>query len=425
MTAQTAIARVSPAAVGHLRSPKAIRERCRQVFEAAEAGRTEHFALDLKQLPRVADYVFATIRNNHPNFEVPYHSRWRHFTVGSVDRWQSLTATRSGLQPIDVARMAIDLVVPSVLLDAGAGPGWSWREPGMAPGSAAATGKAFARSEGLALASLELFRRGALSDQADDPYRSDAATLSQLATSEVASAFQVSEANPLIGLEDRVELLRRLGASLIANPTLFGVLEPRPGRLADAALAAARNNRISATTLFWMVMQMLGPVWPRRIALRGISLGDVGRHPAAVAPDATSGLVPFHKLTQWMTYSLLEPLEGLGLTVDGLDQLTGLPEYRNGGLFIDLGVLVPKHAAVLGLPHAATSEVVVEWRALTVILLDRVGEAVRKAIGKTAEQFPLAKVLEGGTWAAGRLIARDRRPEGGPPIEVISDGTIF
>jgi hypothetical protein len=425
MTAQAAIARVSPAAVAYLRSPKAIRERCGQVFAAAEAGRTPHFAVDMKRLPMIADYVIATIRANHPDFDVPYHSRWRHFTVGSVDRWKALAASRKGLAPLDLARMAIDLVVPSVLLDAGAGPDWKWREPGLAPGSAAATGKQFARSEGLALASLELFRRGALSDQDDDPYRADAATLSQLATAEVASAFQVSDTNPLIGLEDRVELLRRLGASLLANPTLFGVLEPRPGRLADAAVAAARGGHISATTLFWMVMQMLGPVWPRRIALRGISLGDVGRHPAASAPDATTGLVPFHKLTQWMTYSLLEPLEALGLTVEGLDQLTGLPEYRNGGLLIDLGLVVPKHAAVLGQPHAATSEVVVEWRALTVCLLDRIADAVRRALGKSAEQMPLAKVLEGGTWAAGRQIARDRRPAGGPPIEVISDGTIF
>lgn len=419
MSAETATARVSPAAVAYLRSPKAIRERCNQVFVAAEAGRTPHFALDLKRLSVVADYVTAVIRSNYPDFDVPYHSRWRHFSAGGIDRWKALVESRKGLQPIELARMAIDLVVPSVLLDAGAGPDWSWREPGLEPG------KVYARSEGLALASIELFRRGALSDRDDDPYRADAATLSQLQSGKVADAFQVSPSNPLIGLDDRVGLLRRLGASLLANPTLFGVLEPRPGRLADAALAAARGGRISAGTLFWMVMQMLGPVWPRRIVLRGISLGDVGRHPAAVAPDASNGLVPFHKLTQWMTYSLIEPLETLGLKVDGLDQLTGLPEYRNGGLFIDFGVLVPKHAAVLAQPHEATSDVVVEWRALTVCLLDRVGEAVRRAAGKTAEQMPLAKVLEGGTWAAGRQIARERRPDGGPPIQVISDGTIF
>ena len=49
--------------------------------------------------------------------------------------------------------------------------------------------------------------------------------------------------------------------------------------------------------------------------------------------------MPFHKLSQWLTYSLLEPFEWAGVTVTGLDALTGLPEYRNGGLLLDTGVL--------------------------------------------------------------------------------------
>jgi hypothetical protein len=408
---------VTPAALAYLRSPQAVRDRCAMVFAAVESGHGGHFALDLAKLPALADYVIETIRANHPDLAIPYHSRWRHFTVCSVDRWQALAARRPHIPGIDLARTAIDLVVPSVLLDAGAGPDWSWRDP--------ETGASVARSEGLALASLELFRSGALSDRDDDPWRSDAGTLAHLSTDAVAASFQVGAANPLVGLEDRADLLRRLGSSLLANPAIFGVLDPRPGRLADAALIASRNGRLGAGTLFWMVMQMLGPVWPRRLALNGTSLGDVGRHRAATADDATAGLVPFHKLTQWLTYSLLEPLESLGLRIEGLDHLTGLPEYRNGGLFLDFGVLQPKHAGVCGLPHQATSELVVEWRALTVCLLDRVADVIRRKLGLSAEQLPLAKVLQGGTWSAGRRIAREKRPDGSPPITVISDGTIF
>jgi len=37
----------------------------------------------------------------------------------------------------------------------------------------------------------------------------------------------------------------------------------------------------------------------------------------------------------------------------------------------------------------------------------------------------LARVLEGGTWAAGRRIARERRPDGAPPLAIESDGTVF
>ena len=67
----------------------------------------------------------------------------------------------------------------------------------------------------------------------------------------------------------------------------------------------------------------------------------------------------------------------------------------------------------------------VGWRSLTVALLDRLAPLVRERLGVTAEAFPLARVLEGGTWAAGRWSAREKRADGGPPIAVISDGTVF
>ena len=50
---------------------------------------------------------------------------------------------------------------------------------------------------------------------------------------------------------------------------------------------------------------------------------------------------------------------------------------------------------------------------------------IRERRGLTIDEFPLARVLEGGTWAAGRRLARDKRPDGGPPIAVVSDGTVF
>ena len=81
----------------------------------------------------------------------------------------------------------------------------------------------------------------------------------------------------------------------------------------------------------------LGPIWPSRLSLAGVALGDCWRHPAIRREDATNGLVPFHKLSQWLSYSLIEPLQEAGIAVTEIDGLTGLPEYRNGGLFIDFG----------------------------------------------------------------------------------------
>jgi hypothetical protein len=75
--------------------------------------------------------------------------------------------------------------------------------------------------------------------------------------------------------------------------------------------------------------------------------------------------------------------------------------------------------------HDVSSTLVVEWRALTVALLDRLAEIVRHRLGRDARQLPLPKILQGGTWAAGRTIARRLRADGSPPLQVISDGTVF
>ncbi len=164
---------------------------------------------------------------------------------------------------------------------------------------------------------------------------------------------------------------------------------------------------------------------PDHISLGGVNLGDVWRHSMVPTGDLTDRLVSFHKLSQWLTYSLVEPLADAGIVTTNLDALTGLAEYRNGGLLIDLGVLRPKHDSVLSALHRVDSELIVEWRALTVALLDRLALEVRAGLDLDAAALPLAKVWFGGTWCAGRRIALERRPGGEPPIRVDSNGTVF
>jgi len=362
--------------------------------------------------------VADTIRQRYPDLAVPYHSRWRHFEAAGVDRWAEMAATLPA-DRAERARTRIDLAMTSVLLDAGAGPAWRYVD--------APTGTTLARSEGLGVASLRLFTTGAFSSRADMPCMADARALASLDTAVLAKGFQVAVDNPLVGLEGRAALLRRLGAVAAATPAVFGT-PARLGHLYDYLVARAPDGAVGAGFLLATLLRALGPVWPPRLVLDGVALGDCWRHPAARAAnpaDPTDGYVPFHKLTQWLAYSLLEPLEEAGLAVTGLDDLTGLPEYRNGGLLLDLGVLVPTDADFLRRTHAVDAEAVIEWRALTVIAIDRVAVAVRAALGVTPEAFPLARVLEGGTWAAGRRIAAERRAGGAPPVSIASDGTVF
>ena len=408
-------AAVDPA-VAHLRSPEAIRERAGALLARGLAGDLRHFAVDRARLGEAADLVAAVTRERYPDLRVPLHSRWRHFTAGGRDRAAELDRALGGASRDERARARIDLAVVSVLLDAGAGAAWRYVERD--------TGQAYSRSEGLAVASFRLFAAGAFSGDPASPWRADADGLAALDGDRLAAGMQASAANPLAGLEGRVALLRRLGRALRAAPRLFGAGPARPGSLVDYLRAGAAGGRVEAADVLAVVLEGLGPIWPGRIELAGVNLGDVWPHPQAGGAGPSAGLVPLHKLSQWLAYSLIEPLADAGLQVTGLDRLTGLAEYRNGGLFIDTAVLVPRHEAVLRGAHRPGDEPVVEWRALTVALLDRLAPLVRERLGHEAAALPLASILEGGTWAAGRRLAEARRA-GAPPIQVESDGTVM
>jgi hypothetical protein len=283
-----------------------------------------------------------------------------------------------------------------------------------------------ARSEGLALASLRWFASGALSDKAAEPYRVDAAALRRVCEPSIERAFQASEANPLAGLPGRAALLNRLGTAVESRPDLFAIEDsPRPGGLFDSLCARAVDGRLPAATILETLLEALGSIWEGRPSLGGVPLGDCWPHAALTGPRPEDGYAPLHKLSQWLTYSLIEPLTEAGITVCDLDELTGLAEYRNGGLFIDMGVLAPREVSALSRVHAVADPFVVGWRTLTVALLDRLAPMVGSTLGLEHDLFPLARMLEGGTWAAGRKVALRKRPDGGPPFKVLSDGTVF
>ncbi|WP_017305709.1 URC4/urg3 family protein [Spirulina subsalsa] len=397
----------------YLQTPLAIRQRCDILFQKACQNELNHFFCDLTQLDAVTDYVLKITQETYPDLNIPFHSRWRHFEVGNYSRLAELKAVTQTLSPLEQAKVLVDLVIVSVLLDAGAGEKWQYFE--------LQTGQMFQRSEGLAVASFRMFCSGAFSSDKNSPFQTDGLGLEGLTLEELREQFQVSSENSLVGLEGRLNLLQKLGNVMRKSPELFGKDCPRLGNLVDYWLSQQeKGGQLSAVTVFNTIIQGLGEIWPGRFTLEGVNLGDVWQHSAI--PD--DHFVPFHKLSQWLTYSLLEPLEGVGLKIKDLDQLTGLAEYRNGGLCIDLKLLQVKQPKILKIPHVPRSEVIVEWRALTVILLDKIAEKMREKLQLTAAELPLVKVLQGGTWTAGRRIAAQLR-QGIPPLTLESDGTVF
>ncbi len=412
---------VSQAELDYLLSPLAIRDRAQTIYQRAIDG-AGFFQIHEEKFEPLVSYVMETIGKNYPNGNIPFHSRWGHFRAGGRDRVVEFKKEISHLDHLERARTEIDLVVTSVLLDAGAGAAWAYKESG--------TGLTSNRSEGLGVASFHMFRSGIMSES-KKALRAEATGLRSLRAVDLERHFQVSDSNPLVGVDGRLGLLNSL-ASAVENKTMFK--SPRPGALIDF-LKDRYGMNIPATAILRAVLDGFGPIWPGRLVAVGsfgkVNLGDVWRH-SGLETDlskATSNnvkcLVPIHKLSQWLTYSLIEPIQDAGFQVTGVEKLTGLAEYRNGGLLVDRDLISLRDPSGLGKKWKPDSELIIEWRALTVHFLDRIGKEVQKKLGRSPEDFPLAKVLEGGTWWAGRFAAKEKRPSADPPIQIDSDGTVF
>ena len=397
----------------------AVRDGCYRLAENVKSGSGKCLDFHPDRLQTCVDLVVKTCLDNYPDLDIPLHSRWRHFVMQTepvLDLWHRYTA---GFQGDDqsLARSAIDLVFVSVLLDAGAGEDWSYEVP--------FTGKRLARSEGLAAASLELFFNHLARFDPRKGWIVDARALCDLDETTLAEVFDHRASNPLVGLHGRWKLLHALGEGLMKISP-----DARPSLVVDLCREKASSeqseseNSIEAGWLLNQVLIHFGHIWPSGYLYQGHNLGDCG-HYAPFGDESIESIIPFRKLSQWLTYSLVEPLGLAGVVVTELDQLTGLPEYRNGGLFLDMGVLSTKQPLDPDVELALDSQWVIEWRGMTVYLLDQVAKRVRCHFGKSADELPLCAVLQGGTWAAGRRIAQQLREGGPPPVALAISGTVF
>jgi hypothetical protein len=394
----------------YLLSTGAIREKAQKVYEIALAGGTQ-FEIKREKIPELAKFVAQVTRENYPRLNIPYHSRWKHFNAGGVDRLRSFYAAIEKENPEERLRIKTDLVIVSVLLDAGAGMAWTYLDAGKKEG--------IGKSEGLAVASFRAFQSGSFSSTPKSPFRVDAIGVQSLGWDSFRQHFQIAYNNPLEGDKGRYDLLKTMGRMLQKKPEFFGT-QTRLGNIANHWIG---KKSIPATAVLRTIQDGLGSIWPGRVQLNEYNLGDVW--PCPCLGEGIAGLMPFHKLSQWLTYSLLDPIAEAGIEVTDINELTGLAEYRNGGLFIDGEVLVPRGENALARTYEASDPFVVEWRALTLALLNEIAPLVRRELNLTEDKLPLGKVLEGGTWWAGRKIAAQKRGDGGPPVRIKSDGTVF
>ena len=345
---------------------------------------------------------------HYPNGEVPYHSRFRHIEMDNINRLAILRNALS-LRDQEWEKFVFEWLVLSVFLDAGAGSTWRFYDTTV--------GKYYQRSEGLALASLALM--GYFYHPSHEIKGVSTVLIDALSEKQFEDIYQVTEDNLLVGVTGRYALLQSIGGLLTHH---------RLSQLADFLDKLTRrmpNKLCLVDVLFTQLVKFFSPIWPNPYPELPQPIGDIGLYPFIKTAKNMSDWVPFHKLTQWLTYSLIEWFEELGYTIESSFLLTGLPEYRNGGLFVDSGVMGLNNAHIKDHYHFPTSPLVVEWRALTIVLLDKLATEICGMMRVPQDALPLSKILQGGTWALGREKAYQRSPIGQSPILIKSDGNIF
>ncbi|RAL08497.1 URC4/urg3 family protein [Aspergillus homomorphus CBS 101889] len=420
---------------------EAVRDRARVVLDQAEQGKLHHYDYHPDRLDATVDYVVNIIKRDFgPDRydQIPPHGRWQHFEVGGEPRLQQLLERwdQAGYDDKEKVRSLLDLFFVSVLLDAGAGDTWRYVEPG--------SGSVYTRSEGIAVASLYMFLDGDFANKGSE--RKDIVhgeALTSLTVDVLTRGFQVDDtSNPLVGAGARIAILQRLGQSLTSLPEIFGP-SGRPGQLLDHLLSSGGEN-LDYSQLWAVLQRTLIPIWPSdRTRVRGHPVGDAWPLPVlaesaqfSTSDPETAAIQPFHKLTQWLAYSLKVPFERiLKVTWKNAELGTGLPEYRNGGLFIDMGVLTLKPEARerglrtsgSDLPCFAVGDgEIVEWRAMTVALLDELHQRILRSGKLGSVRLTLPQMLEAGSWKAGRELAAEKRPHTkSSPILNSGDGTLF
>lgn len=399
--------------IDYLNQPSTIRLHCKQVMDHVARGDSEYLCYHPEVLEDAANFVANLIKKNYPDLDVPLHSRMRHFEVGGKNRLALLN-----IEGEEHAKRIIELVIISVFLDAGSGGYWKYRD-------CFGEGEVYYRSEGLAVATFEAYSSGFFSaDPKNDPYRVDGMVLKNLDLEKLKEMFQVSPDNKLEGIEGRWNLLNKMGTILEDSSDFTG---DRLGDFYDVLIknTEQNNKKISSQAILKSVLLTFSNIWPGSMSIGGVSLGDVSVHPIVKGSHGTDRLVPFHKLSQWLTYSLFEAMTLSGYKILDENNLTALAEYRNGGFLVDMGVITVKQDSLVTEALNPRSIPVVEWRALTISLIDELAVIVRDKLSLDEASLSLGKLLQGGTWTAGRVLANQLRSGGSPPIKIKSDGTLF
>jgi GTP cyclohydrolase II len=366
-----------------LKNISKVRESCQEVYNYVKNNKSKYFKINEDKLESGSEYIANYTKNKYPNLNINYHSRLSH-----IENWEN-EILKWDCDITEKIKRMIDLTFISVFLDAGAGNKWTYIKDG----------KKYNRSEGLAMAAFDMFNNGVFSSDSALPTRVNSHKLKNLSRDDLINGFQLTKKNYLIGLDGRLDLLKNFGKILDKNKKYFGKEIARPGNIIDHL----GTNQIDFNELSNIIFNF------------SELTQDVHIH------TDLKMYIPYHKLLQWLLYSLIDLFMKFRINVINTETLTALPEYRNGGMIIDLGIIEIKDKTLFNKKHDINSDLIIEWRCLTVILIDIIKEKVNIILNSNLH---LGQLLESGTWKIGRELAKKNR-NGLSPFTILSNGTVM
>ncbi|WFE89280.1 DUF1688 family protein [Roseibium porphyridii] len=375
--------------------PQEVRRRAHAFLDMGIAGKLNHVGLDLTKLDDALGLVLETTKEIYPDFQIPPYGIWRAFETGGIDRWSAMASAREFESAQEMLLAAADLALLALFMKTRRPGNWVFEDP--------MTGSKVAGDDALALAAFHMFASGSFSGEMTDPYRVDAETLVRLDLNELTSGLQWDRDADQELLSAMQAHLKRFGEAMALRPDLFSEGNvTRPGVLA-LRLAGEADAGIDASKLLDNLLETFAPVWDGGAKAGDVGLGDSFDYTGKSAGSETT-TVPFHLCAQEMVYSLVEPFAWAGFEVTGLQDLTPPSDLAHAALFVQTGVLAISSENDEALPEETKTDRMVELRAVSAALADKLADRLRSELDVSADQVPLTCILEGGTRRAGLRI---------------------
>ncbi|MBD8892340.1 DUF1688 family protein [Roseibium litorale] len=411
---------VHPTVAIRLLSAAEVKTRSARVAEAVMGGASQTgVSVDLAKLADAADLAEKTLTERFPDLQLPPHGCWRSFELDGLDRWAMLASAREFVSAEEMLCCAGDLAILSAVLDVAMPEGWTFEEQ--------LTGKRYSGAAGRAIAALTMFAAGSFSAEPEDPLRLDAHALIRLEASEIAGGLQLEPDENSDLIRDITHQLKRLGEAAGLRPDLFekdGSI--RPGHVLDRLWADAEDGMVPAADCLELLLDGLSPLWQGGASLGEVLLGDCWQHSWLVLDEEAPGLVPFHLPAVQIAYSFIEPLAWAGVLVSGLEELPGLADLNHVFFFLETGALrvLPSQDAGAGSPQAAV-DLMIELRAMSLVLLDKLAALLRERLEASVEELPLTCLMAAATVPASRELAGKNPAQLEKAAESLGGGGVF